>query len=66
LEQESIRYLYGKSLKEKLKPITQDEEGDWQNIKAVVLTAAKESLGYKSIKNKNWIRTWNEDLKSDN
>jgi uncharacterized NAD(P)/FAD-binding protein YdhS len=62
LEQERIRYLYGRRLKEKLKPITQDVEDDWQNIKEAVLTAAKESLGYKSIK-KNWIRTWIEDLK---
>jgi hypothetical protein len=30
----------------------------------VVLTAAKESLGYKSVKKKNWIRTWNEDLRA--
>jgi hypothetical protein len=44
LEQESIRYLYGKRLKEKLKPITEDVEDDWQNIKETVLTAAKESL----------------------
>jgi hypothetical protein len=36
----------------RLKPITQDVEDDWQNIKAI-LTAAKESLGYKSIKKKN-------------
>jgi hypothetical protein len=27
------------------------------------LEAAKESLGYKPIKNKTWIRTWNEELK---
>jgi NAD(P)H-flavin reductase len=45
LEQESIRYLYGKRLKEKLKPVTQDVEDDWQNIKGAVLTAAKERLG---------------------
>jgi hypothetical protein len=32
LEQESVRYLYGKRLKDRLKPITQDVEDDWQNI----------------------------------
>jgi uncharacterized protein YrzB (UPF0473 family) len=44
LKQESVRYLYGKRLKEKLKPITQNVEDDWQNIKEAVFTAAKKTL----------------------
>jgi general stress protein 26 len=47
----------------KLKPITQDMEKDWKNITEAVLTAGKESPGYKLVKMKNWIRTWNEDIK---
>jgi hypothetical protein len=57
LEQESISQLYEKRANEKLKHITQDVENDWQNVKEVVLTAAKESLVYISVKAMNWIIT---------
>jgi hypothetical protein len=40
-----------------------DVEENWLKIKHAILEAAKESLGYKPIKKKTWIRTWNEGLK---
>jgi hypothetical protein len=33
------------------------------NTKQAILEATKESLGFKSIKKKTWMRMWNEDLK---
>jgi hypothetical protein len=36
---------------------------NWLNIKRAILEATKESLGYKPIEKKTWIRTWTEELK---
>jgi hypothetical protein len=33
-----------------------NEEQNWANIKEAILEAAKESIGYKPITKKTWIR----------
>jgi hypothetical protein len=50
LEQESIRNLYKNRVKNKIKPVTNNTETYWENIKETVLKAAEESIGYKSRK----------------
>jgi hypothetical protein len=42
---------------------TENVEKNWLNVKQAILEATKESLGYKPIKKKTWIRTWNEEPK---
>jgi hypothetical protein len=42
---------------------TYNIEENWLNAKQTILEATKESLGYKPIKKKTWMRTWNEELK---
>jgi hypothetical protein len=45
-------------LKGKLKPCeTNNIEEIWLNIKNSILETAEESLGYKPIKNRKWLRT---------
>jgi len=62
LEQESIRTLYRKRLKEKLTPLTGEIDTDWVKIKEAITKAAEESIGYKTWKNRKWLRTWNEEI----
>jgi hypothetical protein len=47
-----MRNLYKHRVKDNIKPITNNIETDWENIKEAVLKAAEESVGYKSRKNK--------------
>lgn len=63
LEDQSTQLLYQTRLKNKLKPSTGDIEEDWLHLKQAIMEAAFESLGYKQIKNKKRLRTWNPELK---
>jgi hypothetical protein len=42
---------------------TNNAEENWLAIKQEILEVARESLGYKTVKKKTWIRAWNEELK---
>jgi len=62
LEQESIRTLHRNRLKGKLTPLTGEIDKDWLKIKEAITKAAEESIGYKTWKNRKWLRTWNEEI----
>jgi hypothetical protein len=62
LEQESIRTLYRKRLKGKLTPLTGEKDTDWRKIKEAIIKAAEDSIGYKKLKNRQWLRTLNDEI----
>jgi hypothetical protein len=49
-------------MKGKLTPLTGEIDTDWLKIKEAITKAAEESIGYKTWKNRKWIRTWNEEI----
>jgi hypothetical protein len=63
LEQELTRTLYRNRLKGKLTLITGNVDTDWLKIKQAIIEAAVESTGYKKLKNRKWLRTWNDEIK---
>jgi len=62
LEQKSIRNLYRNGLKGRLTPLTGEIDTDWLKIKDAITKAAEEIIGYKTWKNRKWLRTWNEEI----
>jgi len=62
LVQESIRTLYRNRPKGKLTPLTGEIDADWLKITEAITKAAEECLGYKKWKNRNWLRTWSDEI----
>ena len=62
MEQETIKTLYRNRLKEKLTPLRGEIDTDWLKIKEAITKAPEESIGYKTWKNRKWLRTWNEEI----
>ena len=63
--QDSIKYLYQKRLKDELEKleIKEDVEEKYNNLKAIILKVAKEALG--TIDNRHPIQDWwNEELEA--
>ena len=49
-------------LKGKLTPLIGEIDTDWLTIKEAITKAEEESIGYKTWKNRKWLRTWNEEM----
>jgi hypothetical protein len=67
LQEKSVRVLYQKRLEKYLleRPVVNEIEQEWKNIKTCIYKAAEESLG-KKIKRKNpkRLRIWNEEIET--
>jgi hypothetical protein len=60
----TIRTLYRNRLKGKLTRLTGKIDADWFKIKEAITKAAEESIVYKKWKNRQWLRTWNDEIQT--